>query len=139
MAEQLSLTGATTLTDRQAYALGIIAARQPIRSDDLGAHLHAYRQDQGGKGHGADDTCDWCTSEGKSVGDALAAKGLVRYVRGKGWVTADWKGEFAKVDEGRWEERDTDGSFVGRHATTREAEKASAQLGTDEPWPEDFF
>ena len=125
MTEQLSLTGATTLTDRQAHALGIIATRQPIRSDDLGAHLHAYRLEQGGRGHTASDTCDWCTSEGRSVGDALAAKGLVRYVRGKGWVTLTHDGQ----------------SDASGFSTSDDVEKAEApsQIGRDDPWPADFF
>lgn len=99
------------LTDRQAHGLEIIRRHQPIRSDQLGAHLHAYRQANGGKGHSADAFCDWCTSEGRSVAKALQKKGLARYVRRKGWVTAD---EQAPID------------------------RRSAQLGLDDPWPEGF-
>lgn len=115
MTEQLSLAGGITLSDRQAHALQVVTARQPIRSDDLGAELHAYRLANGGRGHAVGEWCDWCTSEGRSVGDALAAKGLVRYIRGAGWVTSSY-------------------------ATSDDVEKpeASAQLGPDDPWPEGF-
>lgn len=113
MSEPLFTTdaGGVTLTDRQAHALRTIREQQPIRSDALGAHLHAYRQANGGRGHHAYETCDWCVSEAKSVGDALAKRGLVRYVRGQGWVTGDYEAPKA----------------------------ASSQLGVGDEWPEDLF
>ncbi len=115
MSESL-FTTPPTLPDRQAHALKLIRHRQPVRSDELGAHLHAFRQAHGGNGHPADETCDYCVSEGRSVGEALAKKMLVRYVRGEGWVTVEWQGSGP-------------GQVV----------PASSQLGVDDPWPEDLF
>lgn len=107
-----------SLTDRQAHALTIIEGRQPIRSDALGAELHAYRQANGGKGHSADTFCDFCISEGRSVGDALKKKGLVSYVRGDGWTVAG---------------ADTN------PATSDGKSDSSTQIGVDDPWPEDMY
>lgn len=100
-----------SLTPRQAHALKVIEARQPIKSDDLGCELHAYRKSNGGHGHSTDSYCDFCTSEGRDVGDALARKGLVRYARGAGWMTV---GE--DVEQG-----------------------PSSQVRIDDPWPKDCF
>lgn len=117
MSDQLHLAGipAVKLTDRQQKGLELITARQPIRSDDLGAELHAWKLANGFRGHAAYATCDWCVSDGRSVGDALAGRGLVRYLRGKGWVTSS----FGTSDD------------VGKP-------EASSQLGPDDPWPEGF-
>ena len=113
MSEPL-FTSEPELTDRQAHALDLIRRYEPIRSDDLGAHMHAWKLGQGFRGHTVTATCDWCTSEGKSVGDALTRKGLVRYVRGHGWVTAGWRPPLL-MDE-----------------------QSSSQLGPDAPFPEGF-
>lgn len=114
MSEPLfTLDGAAgvSLTDRQAHAFRLIRARQPVRSDALGAELHAYRHANGGNGHQADTFCDWCTSEGRSVGEALQRKGLVRYARGAGWMLT---GDQAQPEP-------------------------SVQIGAADPWPEDMF
>ena len=93
--EQLDLTGSDAtivegrpLTRRQQVALELIRDRPPVTSDELGALLHADRQARGGRGHGEDVRCDYCTGEGRSMGEALRAKGLVNYRRTLGWVPA---------------------------------------------------
>lgn len=65
------------LTQRQAQALAIIRSRGPIRSEDLGAELYPRVHE-----------LDRARSYGRSVGEALAARGFVHYVRGEGWVDA---------------------------------------------------
>jgi len=105
------LDRAATLTERQAFALDVITRLGPLSSEELGARLHAWRAERGGRGHGSDERCQWCPSEGASAGRMLAGKGLVKRRRGEGWVPAAYE-------------------------TPREP---SAQLGADEPWPKDFF
>lgn len=90
---QLDLTGRpalappdTPLTERQRLALQLIAARQPVPSDELGAELHFYRRAHGGSGHSPDERCAWCADEGKQMGAALRKKGLVKMLRDQGWV-----------------------------------------------------
>jgi hypothetical protein len=90
VSSQLDLLGGTPtteprLTDRQEFALETIGRLQPISSDELGAHLHAYRQANGGRGHDPDTRCDWCTQEGRDMGAALRKKGLVVQRRMAGW------------------------------------------------------
>lgn len=75
------LTAAPKLTPRQEQALAIIRSRAPIRSEDLGAELRELR---GGRPTGA----EFDASNGRSVAEALHAKGLVAYVRREGWVLA---------------------------------------------------
>jgi hypothetical protein len=85
MTDQLNLGGdmptppERPLTDRQQHALHIIsqAGWQGITSDELGAHLHQYRQENGGKGHTTDHRCDWCSHEGQEAGKALHTRGLI--------------------------------------------------------------
>lgn len=74
------------LTPRQQTALEHIAAHQPVASDELGAHLCSWA----GK-HTVDHRCPWDGPNGRQVGDALKAKGLVRYRRGAGWTLPDYK------------------------------------------------
>lgn len=80
------------VTDRQRFALEHISAHQPIPSVELGAVLHQERALRGGSGHPANETCDWCATEGRSMGKALRAKGLVRGRRGAGWVLVGFRG-----------------------------------------------
>ena len=87
---QLALDGLTpevSLTDRQALALTLIREHAPIRSEVLGAYLC----ERTGR-HSRLDACQWCTSNGRAVGEELHRKELVRYVRRSGWVPASWKG-----------------------------------------------
>lgn len=114
MTEQLftlDSSAETALTGRQAHALEVIRRHQPVRSDILGAHLHAYRRANGGRGHGADTFCEWCTSEGRSVGEALHKRGLARYVLREGWRLASNEGVTSK---------------------------SSSQLDANDPWPKGF-
>lgn len=80
-----------TLTPRQQLALAHIASRQPVATDELGAVLHEHRRATGGKGHGRDERCDFCTSEGRQMGEALRRRVLVRYRRGAGWTLPDYR------------------------------------------------
>lgn len=82
----------TPLTARQRFALEQVAAHQPIPSVELGALLHEERALRGGSGHTAGEACDWCATEGRNMGKALRAKGLVRERRGAGWVLVGFKG-----------------------------------------------
>lgn len=94
MSDQLALVGPATppelkLTRRQRFALELIAQR-PMSSVDLGAALHEYRQQNGGRGHGATSTCAWCDAEGAHMGATLRKHGLVRYARNLGvWYVAE--------------------------------------------------
>lgn len=74
------------LTPRQQHALETIAKLQPVASDELGAHLCSWA----GK-HTIDHRCPWDGPNGRQVGDALKAKGLVRYRRGAGWTLPDYR------------------------------------------------
>jgi len=68
------------LTERQRRALEIIAAHQPIASEDLGRALSNRPWSNYDKAQGAE------------VGAALRDKHLARYSRKRGgWVLADWK------------------------------------------------
>jgi len=78
------------LTERQAFAEQVIRERGPVTSEELGAHVHAWRRDRGGRGHGPDERCHYCPGEGASVGRILARKGLVTRRRGVGWVVVGW-------------------------------------------------
>lgn len=82
------------LTPRQRFALAFVrAAGGPVSGELLGAALHEYRMSEGGRGHRADTRCRFCGQEGKDVGHALMRKGLLRYLRGEGFVDAEWKPE----------------------------------------------
>lgn len=86
MSAQLALDGLTpevALTDRQAFALTIVREHGPIRSELLGAYLC----ERTGR-HSHLDGCQWCTSNGKAVGEELHRKSLVVYVRREGWALA---------------------------------------------------
>jgi hypothetical protein len=76
----------TTLTARQELALTLIRELGPLNSQDLGWRLRELR---GGRPSGA----EFDQSNGRAVGDALARKGLVRYVRGEGWVSNEYAPE----------------------------------------------
>lgn len=85
MSEQLALVGPSTppdlkLTQRQRFALELIA-QKPLSSEGLGAALHEFRMLEGGRGHRAEDRCDWCKAEGAHMGDRLRRDGLVRFAR----------------------------------------------------------
>ena len=90
MTSQLDIHGGETwldgLTDRQRLALNLIREHGPVPSDELGAHLHADRLARGGRGHTDDARCSYCREEGRSMGEALRAKDLVRHDRGLGWM-----------------------------------------------------
>jgi hypothetical protein len=83
--EQLALDGLPaaepTLTERQELALMLVRELGPLASTDLGWRLRELR---GGRASGA----EFDRSNGRAIGEALAVKGLVRYVRGEGWVDA---------------------------------------------------
>lgn len=86
--DQLALVGAATppdlhLTRRQRFALEFVHHR-PCSSEELGAALHQYRKGEGGRGHDATKTCQFCKPEGAQMGDTLRSKGLVRYARNLG-------------------------------------------------------
>ena len=85
MSDQLALIGLATppdlkLTKRQRFALELIA-RKPLSSEELGAALHEYRMQDGGRGHRAENRCRWCKAEGAHMGAALRRDGLVRFAR----------------------------------------------------------
>lgn len=98
MTDQLELLSDTPvdptvrLTARQRLALEYIGHHQPVASDELGAFLHEDRRARGGKGHGADERCDYCQQEGAQMGAALRLKGLVKRKRGVGWVVSGTSG-----------------------------------------------
>ena len=95
MDEQLPLAGVgepepvvgVSLTHRQGLALRFIVEHGPVTSDELGAMLHDERRSRGGRGHDADERCEWCAEEGSQMGATLRAKELVRFRRGErgGW------------------------------------------------------
>ncbi len=86
------LESAPSLTERQSAALEFIcAASGPVRADLLGAFLHERRLHAGERGgHSRDFTCTYCAMSGKDVGHALRKKGFVRYLRGAGFVAAEY-------------------------------------------------
>lgn len=90
MSDQLTLIepDAPRLTQRQLFALEHLGGHSPLGSGALGALLHEYRLGEGGRGHGRDDRCDWCATEGAQMGRRLRTLGHVRYRRGLGWVLA---------------------------------------------------
>ena len=91
---QLALDGLPAaepkLTERQELALTLIRELGPLTSTDLGWRLRELR---GLRPTGA----EFDQSSGREVGDALAAKNLVRYRRGEGWVVV-W-GDRAGTDD----------------------------------------
>lgn len=91
---------AVTLTSRQALALQFISAHQPVSSDELGAVLHEDRMRRGGKGHGRDERCDWCQSEGAQMGNALRKRGFVVQKRTVGWALEGYNYNAAALDIG---------------------------------------
>lgn len=98
MTDQLELLSDTPvdptvrLTARQRLALEYIGHHQPVASDELGAFLHEERRARGGRGHSADERCDFCQQEGSQMGAALRLKGLVKQRRGAGWVVSGMSG-----------------------------------------------
>lgn len=94
---QLSLDGTGTptppevrLTARQRFALEIVAEREPVPSELLGAYLHELRAvEERGNGHGHEDVCRFCRQEGRSMGERLRALGLVAFsTKAGGWRLA---------------------------------------------------
>lgn len=105
---QLELDGTPTLappevrvSPRQRLALDYLRHHAPVPSDELGALLHEDRRARGLNGHSADERCRFCADEGKQMGGALRAKGLVRYRRGEGggWYLADRTAPTPQVEE----------------------------------------
>lgn len=93
MNDQLALIEAPAqakLTLRQSMTLDLVRAAHPdgIEASEAGAHLHSMKE--GRWAHSADERCLYCGSEGKSVLEALKAKGLVRFRRAKGQEPARW-------------------------------------------------
>lgn len=93
MTEQLGLdgTGVTTppevrLTERQRHALDFIGKHGPVPSDMLGALLHEFRPAEAATHHCRDERCDFCRSEGASMGARLRELELVSYRKQRGWV-----------------------------------------------------
>jgi len=82
----LDLDPSLSLTPRQSFALNLIRERGPLSSEELGAHLCSRNLR-----HSSEQRCEWDVSNGRGVAEALARKGLVRRVRGEGWVVADWR------------------------------------------------
>ena len=81
------------LTGRQQLALEHIAKHQPVASDELGAILHEDRLARGGKGHPADERCEWCPREGRVMGSSLRRHGYVVQKRSLGWCLPDYRPE----------------------------------------------
>lgn len=73
-------------TPRQDFALEVVRRRGPLSAAELGAWLCEYRG-----AHSHAEACEWDRSNGHSVCEALRRKGLVRRLRGRGWVAADWR------------------------------------------------
>lgn len=89
MSTQPSLPGLApdpcdALTERQLLALRLIAIHAPLSSDELGERV---REARGGRQSGA----EWDRSNGRALGEALKQRGLVRYLRGRGWVPAGFE------------------------------------------------
>lgn len=89
------------LTDRQRLALEYVGAHQPVAAVELGAVLHEDRAARGGKGHSAAEHCAYCSDEGRAMGRALRAKGLVQERRGAGWVLKGARPEHSRPDHSR--------------------------------------
>ncbi len=94
---QLTLDGTGTptppevrLTVRQRFALEIIAEKEPISSERLGAYLHELRAvEEKGYGHGYEDVCRFCKQEGEGMGARLRSLDLVRFsTKAHGWRLA---------------------------------------------------
>lgn len=81
------------LTDRQQLGLEFIAQHQPVSSDELGAFLHQDRLERGLKGHGRDERCDFCTGEGREMGEALKRRGKVIRKKTIGWVLPGYRAQ----------------------------------------------
>lgn len=95
MSEQGQLFApAPKLTERQEHALTLIGEHQPMESSHLGAYLHEWRQNHGGGGHGHESRCQFCRSEGQSMGHRLRQLGQVRYSRNEGgWIIPGFRVE----------------------------------------------
>jgi hypothetical protein len=78
------------LTRRQRFALEIVAEKEPISSERLGAYLHELRAvEESGNGHGHEDVCRFCRQEGRGMGERLRELDLVRYsTKAHGWRLA---------------------------------------------------
>jgi hypothetical protein len=79
-----------SLTPRQRFALAFVKATGIVQADELGAALHEYRQQEGGRGHRADTRCRFCPDEGRDMAAALERKGLVKRVEG-GIAASDYQ------------------------------------------------
>jgi hypothetical protein len=64
------------LTERQQFALDAITAAgwDGLQTDELGAILHYPK-------HAIHETCEWCPSAGKQMGESLRQKQLVQQRR----------------------------------------------------------
>lgn len=90
MPDQLPIEGMAAepkLTDRQRFALALVRASgvhgEGVQGDELGAALHEYRRNEGGRGHDAGTRCRFCADEGRDMARSLIAKGhLEKHPRG---------------------------------------------------------
>lgn len=91
MAEQLQLVPApqkaVTLTERQAFALALLAnaGADGLGADEIGA---AWCQQRGI--HSAESRCKFCGQSGQGLANELKAKGLARYRRARGDTPGAW-------------------------------------------------
>lgn len=86
------------LTDRQALALTLIRKLGPISSTELAARVRLARNPNGSK-----SSLEFDASNGKRLGESLAAKGLVRLrvVDGRRlWCAAEWEPERGESAQG---------------------------------------
>lgn len=85
MTEQASLFAPEDkLTERQAHALEMIRERGSLTSVELGAYLHELRRTNGGRGHSYEGVCQFCSSEGASMGRRLREMALVKFSSKRG-------------------------------------------------------
>jgi hypothetical protein len=77
-----------SLTPRQRFALAFVKATGIVQADELGAALHEFRMQEGGRGHRADTRCRFCSDEGRDMAAALERKGLVKR-GGGGFASVD--------------------------------------------------
>jgi hypothetical protein len=76
---------AMKLGPRQQAALDCVRAHQPASLEQIGAWIHAAR----GR-HARDESCRWCPADARPVLRSLKRLGLVKQIRGQGYVTSDF-------------------------------------------------
>lgn len=84
------------LTRRQRFALEIVAEKEPVGEEELGAYLHELRAiEEKGSGHDHLSVCRFCRQEGRAMLVRLREFGLVRQSRKLG----GWRLESSSVRE----------------------------------------